>query len=79
MNFVLFLLDWVVGLNNTHQLVIPGCDVELCDFELSWSRWSNQQLFDQQSIVSTAALGLCDWGQRAILGGQLDSVFMDIW
>ena len=35
MNFVLFLPDWVVGVNNTHRLVIPGCDVELCDFELS--------------------------------------------
>ena len=70
-----FFSNWVVGLNGTLRLLISGCDVELCDFELSlWSRWSNQQLFDQSQLYQLT-LGLCDWGQRAILGGQSDTVY----
>ena len=74
-NLVGFFSNWVVGLNGTLRLLISGCDVELCDFELSlWSRWSNQQLFDQSQLYQLT-LGFCDWGQRAILGGQLDTLW----
>ena len=52
----------MVAINGTLRLVIPGCELQLCDFELSLCVGALEQ------VVNCISLG-CDWGQRAILGG----------
>ena len=64
----------MVGLNGTLRLVIPGCEPQFCDFELSlWvgleQVGSNRQLLDQSIVSAWVVIGV---RERYWAGGQLD-------
>ena len=50
----------MVWLNGNLQLVIPGCELQLSDFEpsLGGGRWSNHQLFDQSILSVSLVIGV---------------------